>query len=95
VTLCSVTGAVVATVKHPSMNGRKLLVCRPIDPRTGAVGGSELIAIDSVQAGPGDRVLVCDEGNAARLVLGDSTAPIRTMIVAIVDQYETRAEKKR
>lgn len=87
-TLCTVTGTVVATVKHPSLTGRKLLICRPIDPESGAFAGGEMVAVDSVQAGEGDRVLVCDEGNAARLVLGEKDAPIRTMVVAIVDSVD-------
>lgn len=84
-TLCQVTGTAVSTVKHPALTGHKLLICRPIDPVTGRVSGGEIVGLDAVQAGVGDRVLVCDEGNAARLVLGDKTAPVRTMIVAVVD----------
>lgn len=90
-TLCEVTGTVVATAKHPILTGHKLLVCQPVDPESGRPAGAEMVALDSVQAGVGDRVLVCDEGNAARLILGDKSAPVRTMVVAIVDAAEVDA----
>ena len=91
-TLCRVTGTVFATVKIPALTGKKLLLCRPIDPGTrtllsGSAGG-EMIAVDTVQAGAGDLVLVCDEGNAARLILDDRDAPIRTAVVAVVAEVE-------
>ena len=87
-TLCRVVGNVVNTVKHPSLAGRKIMVCRPVDPRTGSPAGSRMVALDTVQAGVGDLVLVIDEGNAARRILGDSSAPIRTVIAAIVDRVD-------
>ena len=76
---CTVVGSVTSTAKHPALIGHKLLLCRPQD------GGSVLVAVDTVQAGAGDRVLVSDEGNAARLILGDATAPVRTVVIALVD----------
>ncbi len=82
-----VVGEVVATVKHPHLSGQKLMLVRP----EGAPGRPELatvIAVDTVSAGPGDRVLVVDEGNAAAQVLGKSRGPVRTVIVGIVDTTE-------
>ncbi|MFA7565860.1 MAG: EutN/CcmL family microcompartment protein [Alkalispirochaeta sp.] len=88
-TLCDVVGTVVGTQHHPVLDGRKVLVCLPVDPRSGRrISTKEIVAVDTVQAGIGDRVLVCDEGNAARLVLGDKTAPVRTLVVAVVDQID-------
>lgn len=84
-TLARVVGTVVSTVKHEKLVGHTLLIVQPIDAEDRARGG-RIVALDSVQAGVGDRVLVCDEGNSARTILGDSMAPIRTMIVAIVDE---------
>ena len=81
-----VTGTVVATVKHGSFNGRKLLIVDQIDP-DGEPTGMYDICVDTVQAGVGDRVLVLDEGNGARQILGDSKAPIRAVVVGIVDQF--------
>lgn len=86
--LCRVVGNVVSTVKHPALTGRKLMVCKPVDPATGTPHGSRMVAVDTVQAGIGDTVLVLDEGNAARKILGDPTAPIRTVIAAIVDRVD-------
>ena len=87
-TLCEVTGTVVSTVKHPALTSHKLLACRPVDPVSGRLSGNEIVGLDTVQAGTGDRVLVCDEGNAARLILDDTSAPVRTVIVAVVDSTD-------
>ncbi len=84
-TLGQIVGTVVATHKHEALAGHKLLIVQPLDAR-GAPRGSRIVALDAVQAGVGDRVLVCDEGNSARTILGDRMAPIRTMIVGIVDR---------
>ena len=84
-TLGRIVGTVVATQKHGALAGHKLMIVQPVDPGGGALG-SRLVALDTVQAGVGDTVLVCDEGNSARTILGDKMAPIRTMIVGIVDE---------
>ena len=81
-----VTGTVVATVKHGAFNGRKLLVVDQIGT-DGQPTGMYDICVDTVQAGVGDRVLVLDEGNGARQVLGMQTAPIRAVVVGIVDAF--------
>lgn len=85
--LARVIGNVVATVKHPSLNGRKLMMVQPIDPY-GKDAGEQLIAVDTVQAGPGDQVLLLDEGTSARQILQLGNAPIRCVIVGIVDHVE-------
>jgi len=87
-TLCRVVGNVVNTVKHPVLTGHKLMVCKPIHPASGEPCGSRVVALDTVQAGIGDTVLVIDEGNAARKILGDPRAPVRTVIAAIVDRVD-------
>ena len=79
-----VIGNVVSTVKHEVLVGRKILMVEPIDPR-GERRGKVLLAVDTVQAGPGDTVLVLDEGNSGRMILSDGMAPVRTVIVGIVD----------
>ena len=85
--LARVTGEVVATVKHPHLRGQKLLLISP-EPTPGRPQAPSLIAVDSVQAGVGDRVLVADEGNAAAQVLGLPRGPVRTVIVGVVDAVE-------
>ena len=81
-----VTGTVVATVKHGAFNGRKLLIVDHLNTAGDPTGAYD-ICVDMVQAGVGDRVLVLDEGNGARQVLRDGSAPIRAVVVGIVDQF--------
>jgi ethanolamine utilization protein EutN len=82
-----VTGEVVSTVKHAVLVGRKELLVAPLDPRTLEASGSPaVIALDFVDAGEGEVVLVVDEGNAAALVTGLADPPIRTMILGVVDE---------
>jgi len=84
-TLGRVIGTVVSTVKLEALSGYKILIVQPVDPQ-GQDDGAVTLALDSVQAGVGDKVLIADEGNSARMIVGDSMAPIRTMVVGIVDQ---------
>ena len=60
---------------------------------SGLNAGAVTLALDSVQAGVGDTVLVIDEGNSSRMIVGDPMAPIRTMVVGIVDQVDVGGEK--
>ena len=82
--LCRVTGNVVATVKHPTYVGHKLMVVQPLDEQQ-RDAGSTFLAVDLVQAGPGDTVLVMQEGNGVRQILKQQKLPIRSIIVGIVD----------
>lgn len=87
-TLARVTATVVATEKHPHYRGHKLLVVQPVDP-AGRPAGRSIVAVDGVQAGIGDTVLVVDEGGSARAVVGAETAlTIRTAVCAIVDRVD-------
>jgi ethanolamine utilization protein EutN len=88
VRLCRVIGNVVSTVKHPAYAGQILLVVQPIDEK-GADIGSSFVAIDRVQAGPGDRVVVLTEGNGVRQIMqmGD-LVPIRSLVVGVVDRVD-------
>jgi ethanolamine utilization protein EutN len=85
VKLGRVVGTVVSTINAPAFDGRTLLLCDLLDP-SGRPAGGYLIAIDTVGAGAGETVLVLDEGNSARQVLGAPGAPIRTLVVGIVDE---------
>jgi microcompartment protein CcmK/EutM len=85
---CRVVGPMWAAVKHPAFAGRPLFVVQPLDEQ-GKDTGTSFVAIDTVQAGIGDKVIVLTEGNGVRQILkmGD-TVPIRSMIVGIVDHVE-------
>ncbi len=82
--LGKVTGNVVSTIKLPVYQGYKILIVQPVNDKREPQGKS-ILALDTVQAGVGDTVLVIDEGNSSRLIMNNSTAPVRTMIVGIVD----------
>lgn len=79
-----VVGTVVSTINAPDFDGRTLLLCDLLDP-SGKPAGGYLIAVDTVGAGAGETVLILDEGNSARQVLAAPGAPIRAVVVGIVD----------
>ena len=82
--LARVAGRITSTIHHPGMEGRSLLVLDKIDPEGEPTGGY-IIAVDSVGAGPGETVLVLDEGNGARQILGGADLPVRSVVVGILD----------
>ncbi len=83
-----VTGTVVATIKHPHFQGRKLLVVQKLTPE-GEPTDAYDICVDIVQAGVGDRVLVLDEGNSARQLLDlEPYGAVRAVIVGVVDRVD-------
>ena len=86
---CRVVGPMWAAAKHPAYVGHPLFVVQPLDDK-GADSGGSFVAIDHVQAGVGDKVVVLTEGNGVRQILkaGD-IVPIRSIIVGIVDHVET------
>jgi microcompartment protein CcmK/EutM len=91
--VCRVKGTVVATAKHPAYAGRKLLVVQPLD-ENGAEKGESYLAIDMVQAGTGDVVLVSSEGNGTRQVLGmGDIVPIRSLILGVVDAVHVEGDR--
>ncbi len=79
-----VTGTVVSTINAPEFERRKLLLCDVLSI-DGEPSGEYLIAVDAVGAGASEKVLLIDEGNSARQVLDAKDAPIRAVIVGIVD----------
>ncbi|OIO04536.1 MAG: hypothetical protein AUJ52_15130 [Elusimicrobia bacterium CG1_02_63_36] len=91
-----VVGNVWGQYKHRSLNNQRLLLVRPIDPITEKPLGEAVLALDGgVQSGPGSIVLVLDEGGSARQILGDETAPVRTLICGIIDSVHLRGKEKR
>ena len=92
-TLARVCGTVVSTAKIKALEGRKLMIVHPITP-DGEFIGKEFVAVDSLQSGPGDDVLVIDEGGSAGIILGMTSQPIRTVIAAIIDRVDLLKEVK-
>jgi microcompartment protein CcmK/EutM len=83
-----VSGTVVATIKNELFEGRKLLVVDKLD-LAGQPTAKYDIAVDMVQAGVGDLVLVLDEGNSARQIVDrEPLGAIRAVIVGIIDQVD-------
>lgn len=87
-----VTGTVVSTAKHEAYLGKKLLIVQPIDAE-GNDAGEEFLAVDRVQAGDGDRVIVLIEGNGVRQLFNRTGTmfPILETIVGVVDMVEGEA----
>jgi ethanolamine utilization protein EutN len=80
-----VIGTVVSTIKIDHLASRKLLLVDQLDLQ-GSETGYYDVAVDVVQAGPGDTVLVIDEGNGARQILGIDPGAVRAVIVGIIDE---------
>ena len=82
--LARVVGSVVATRKDPRLEGKKLLICRPVDPNGDDEKGY-FIAVDTVHAGFRERVLIV-QGSSARMASGCKDTPVDAAIVGIVDE---------
>jgi ethanolamine utilization protein EutN len=82
-----VTGEITATIQHPDYENRRLLVVDRLD-ESGRPTGGYLIAVAAIDAGVGDRVLVLDEGTGARQILRRTTAPVRSVVVGVVDSVD-------
>jgi ethanolamine utilization protein EutN len=80
-----VVGAVVATQKNPKLEGTKLLLVQPLS-LAGEARGAAVMAIDTVDAGTGDRVLLVQDGKAAQQALGRGASPVDAAIVGVVDE---------
>lgn len=86
--LAKVRGNIVSTQKHGYLIGHKLMLVRDIDLQGNTLGNKDQIAIDLVDSGIGDDVLVVREGAAVQQILGHKNAPVNTIIVAVVDSIE-------
>ncbi len=86
-----VCGTVVATIKHEAFDSHKLLLVERLN-LNGKPTEAYDICVDRAQAGIGDQVLVLDEGNGARQILEMKVAPIRAVIVGIVDEVTLAAD---
>jgi ethanolamine utilization protein EutN len=89
--ICRVVGTVVSSHKNHKLDGAKLLLVQPETP-AGESRGVTLLAIDSVGAGVGERVLVVIEGKAAGAALGKKLAAVDAAIIGIVDTIDFRED---
>ncbi|NUM36755.1 MAG: EutN/CcmL family microcompartment protein [Candidatus Brocadiae bacterium] len=85
--LAKIEGTVVATQKNSHLQNNRLLVAQPVDVAGKAIGTS-FVAMDVVDAGVGDLVLVMKEGGSARIIFQDNEIPLQSVVVAVVDNLE-------
>jgi len=88
VLLAKVKGNVVSTQKNEHLNGNKLMVVHKIDLEGNFIGKQDVVAIDLIDSGIGDTVLLVQEGDAVQQILGHKNAPVHSIIVAIVDKID-------
>ena len=83
--LGKVIGNITSTINHPFYDGKKMLVVEKIE-MDGKPGSGYLVAVDRAGAGPGETVLILDEGTGARQILASADGPVRSVIVGVVDE---------
>ncbi len=91
--LCRVTGSVVSTHKNQHIEGYKILIVQPVDLNRNPVG-NDMLAVDKVNAGIHDLVIVMREGGSARKILGNPQNPVQAVIVGIVDGFHAEDNTK-
>ena len=80
-----VCGSLNSTINHNFYDGKRILIVDMINP-DGSDTGDYLIALDTVDSGAGETVLILEEGNSARQVFNSDNAPVRSVIIGIVDE---------
>ena len=90
--LARVVSPVVSTQKHPFYRGHKTFFVKPLK-LNGTAEGATFVAVDRVQSGVGDLVLIMQEGSSARHIFGEAEAPVRSVIVGIVDHVDMAGER--
>jgi len=83
--ICRIVGNIVSTHKNSHLQGHKLLIVQPVELDQKTPKGNSMIAVDRVNAGKDDLVLVNKEGSSARLMLGDDENPVQAVIVGVID----------
>ena len=82
--IATVKANATATAKHPSLNGRKLLICQPINQH-GQPISDPILAIDILGAGPNDTVMLSSDGRGVQQLLNDKTTPVRWFTLGLID----------
>lgn len=85
--LARVVGDVVSTHRHENLGGRKLLLVRRLDLQDN-LEGTEVIALDVIGVGRGEKVLVVQEGGAARALFKNDKIPVQAVVVGVVDRVD-------
>lgn len=83
--LARVIGTVVSTVHHEAFDDKRVMLCQPLSPQ-GEPDGAQVVALDRVDSGPGDVVLILKEGTGVRQLFGEKQFPVRSVIVGVVDE---------
>jgi len=83
--ICRVIGDVVSTQKNVHLKGYKLLLVEPVDLDGRTATGPSMIALDKVDAGEDDLVLVNNEGGSARILLENEEIPVQAVVVGVID----------
>jgi microcompartment protein CcmK/EutM len=91
--LARVKGNIVSTQKNNELKGHKLLIINEIDLSGNFKKKQDIIAIDLIDSGIGDTVLVTQEGDAVQQILGHNKAPVHSIIVAHVDKLDIPTNK--
>ena len=92
--ICRVIGDIVSTVKNKEFIGKKIMIVQPLDLEDQAEGEA-FLALDSVQSGIGDRVLVMREGGSARIVFDNSEIPVQAVITAVIDGIDIKSDESK
>lgn len=88
--LAKVKGNIVSTQKNAQLVGHKLLIVHPVDLNNKFIGKKDVVALDFVDAGIGDTVLLVQEGKAVQQILGHRKAPVHSVVVAVVDSIDVK-----
>jgi microcompartment protein CcmK/EutM len=85
--IARVIGEIVATEKHPSHEGRKVLIVQPLN-LDGTNRGDAVVALDAVDAGIGNKVLLSTEGFSAMTAVGRPNSPIDMAVIGVIDRVD-------
>ncbi len=88
--LARIIGTVVSTVHHPAYDDKRVMLCQPLSP-SGEPDGAQVVALDRVDSGPGDVVLIVKEGTGVRQLFGETQFAVRSVIVGVVDSVTVDA----
>ncbi len=86
--IARIIGDATATIKHPSHEGQKLLLVQPVQLDLTTPRGDAILAVDAVDAGPGDLVLLAIEGYCAMTAVGRPDSPIDAAVLGIIDRVD-------